>query len=139
MDLQLRPVSMVEGQSVPGLPLISVIDDDESLRVALTGLVRSLGYEARAFASAEDFLGTFMAGAVSCVISDIQMPGMSGIDMLNHLAARNIDLPVIAISGRPDPTLEQKALAAGAVCFLRKPFEADALICCLEKALTKQD
>lgn len=123
---------------MPGLPLISVIDDDASLRSALTGFVRSLGYEARAFASAEDFLGTFIAGAVSCVISDIQMPGMSGIDMINHLAALNVDLPVIAISGRPDPTLEQKALAAGAVCFLRKPFEADALICCLEKALTKQ-
>lgn len=123
---------------MPGPPLISVIDDDDSLRTALTGLVRSLGYEARAFASAEDFLAAFRTIAVACVISDIQMPGMSGIDMINHLAALHVDLPVIAISGRPDPTLEQKALAAGAIFFLRKPFEADALISCLEKALTKQ-
>jgi FixJ family two-component response regulator len=116
-------------------PQVSIIDDDESLRMALVGLVRSLGYDGQGFASAEEFLKSGSAKRFACVITDIQMPGMSGIDLKLHLAARKCPLPVIMITARPDPSLEEKALAAGAVGFLRKPFEANALIECLEKAL----
>lgn len=115
-------------------PVISIIDDDESLRTALVGLVRSLGYEALGFGSAEEFLqvGT---GKSACIISDIQMPGMSGIDLKRHLSARAVTTPVIMITARAEPGLKERALASGAACFLKKPFEADALIDCLEKAI----
>lgn len=115
--------------------LVSIIDDDESLRLALVGLVRSLGFEARGFESAEDFLRSDNLEAYACVVTDIQMPGMSGIDLKLHLVQQGISLPVIMITARPDPSLEEKARAAGAACFLRKPFEASALIACLDGAV----
>jgi FixJ family two-component response regulator len=120
-------------------PLISVIDDDASLRSALVGLVRSLGHDALGFGSAEEFLQTDAATASDCVISDIQMPGMSGFELAQHLTTRNVFTPIILITARADPGLEEKALASGAVCFLRKPFDGEALIRCMENALEKQD
>ena len=116
-------------------PLVSIIDDDDSLRLALVGLVRSLGFEARGFESADAFVQSGDLGSYACIVTDIQMPGMSGIELKEHLAARQISLPVIMITARPDPSLEEKALAAGAVGFLRKPFEASALISYLDRAL----
>jgi len=116
-------------------PLVCIIDDDDSLRAALVGLVRSVGYEARGFASAEAFLQSGAIGTCACVVTDIQMPGMSGVELKEHLSAQQIDLPVIMITGRPDPSLEGKARAAGAAGFMKKPFEASALIGYLDKAL----
>jgi FixJ family two-component response regulator len=120
---------------VPAAPHVAIIDDDASLRLALVGLVRSVGYDGSGFASAEDFLGSKPAKPFSCIITDIQMPGMSGIDLKLHLAAAQCQIPVIMITARPDLSLEEKALAAGAVAFLRKPFEASVLIDSVEKAL----
>ena len=120
---------------MPAGPVISIIDDDESMRIALVALVRSLGYDARGFASAEEFLGCGPVQSFACIITDIQMPGMSGIELKQHLAAHQCLLPVIMITGRNEPGLEERALASGAACFLRKPFEAEALIGCLERAL----
>jgi FixJ family two-component response regulator len=122
---------------VSAAPIVSIIDDDESLRLALVGLVRSLGFEARGFESAESFVRSGEFGSYACIITDIQMPGMSGIELKEHLAARQISLPVIMITARPDPSLEEKALAVGAIGFLRKPFEASALISYLDRALGK--
>jgi FixJ family two-component response regulator len=124
-----------KGQPVSASPLICIIDDDDSLRVALVGLVRSVGYEARGFASAEAFLQSGALDACACLVTDIQMPGMSGVELKEHLTAQKIDLPVIMISGRPDPSLEGKARAAGAAAFMKKPFDASALIGYLDKAL----
>ena len=115
--------------------LISIIDDDESMRLAVVALVRSAGYEARGFACVEEFLACGMVEMFACVITDIQMPGMSGIELKRHLAASQSAVPVIMITARHDADLEEKALASGAYCFLRKPFEADELIRCLERAL----
>jgi FixJ family two-component response regulator len=115
--------------------VISIIDDDESMRIALVGLVRSLGYEARGFASAEEFLGSGPVQSWSCIITDIQMPGMNGIELKQHLTARQCSLPVIMITARHEADLEERALASGAAGFLRKPFEAEALIERLERAL----
>jgi FixJ family two-component response regulator len=115
---------------------ISIIDDDESMRRAIVALVRSAGYEAQGFASAEDFLGSGIVQDFACIISDIQMPGMSGIELKEHLAASQNPVPVIMITARHDPGLEERAIASGAACFLQKPFDADALIHCLERALT---
>jgi len=120
---------------VPEQALISIIDDDDSLCNAVAGLLRSFGYEARGFASAEAFLAWEGAGGCDCVITDIHMPGMSGIDLKHVLVARQRAVPVIMITARSDPGVEARALSSGAVCLLRKPFQADALIECVNKAL----
>ena len=115
--------------------LISIIDDDESMRTALVGLMRSLGYSARGFASAEEFLDSGVVRSVGCIITDIQMPGMSGIALQQHLMARQCSPPVIMITARHEADLEERALASGAAYFLRKPFEMEALVGCLERVL----
>jgi FixJ family two-component response regulator len=120
---------------VPAGHLICIVDDDESMRSAVVALVRSAGYDAQGFASAEDFLASGMAQSSACIITDIQMPGMSGIELKQHLAGRQSQVPVIMITARHDADLEKKALASGAACFLRKPFDADVLIRCIEGAM----
>jgi len=122
---------------VPAAPLIAIIDDDESMRIGLVTLVRSAGYAAQGFASAEEFLGLGPGSSrgFACVITDIQMPGLSGIELKQRLSAELCPLPVIMITARNEADLEERALAAGAACFLRKPFEAAVLIRCLEMAL----
>ncbi len=117
--------------------LISIIDDDESLRAALVGLVRSLGYRATGFACAEDFLAAGAAGLSAAIVTDIQMPGLSGIDLKERLTADGCGAPVIMITARSEPGLRERALASGALCVLKKPFAAEALIDCLERALGK--
>ena len=114
---------------------ISVVDDDESFRVAIVESLRSMGYAARGFTSGEEFIAANAAAVTGCVITDFHMRGMSGLDLIRHLQAQGSNVPAIVITGRSEPGLEIKAAALGAVCLLRKPFEADALIHCLEKAL----
>ena len=116
---------------------ISVVDDDESFRLAIVGSLRSLGYGANGFASAEEFIAGNGAELCDCVITDLHMRGMSGIDLIRHLQAQGSTVPIIMITGRPEPGLEPKAAALGTICLLRKPFETDALIYCLEKAVSK--
>jgi FixJ family two-component response regulator len=113
---------------------IAVIDDDESFRVALIESLQSLGYDASGFVSAEQFVAGGGEGSSDCVITDIQMPGMSGFDLKKLLDARGSAIPVIMITARAGMDLEVKAAASGALCLLRKPFETDALIDCLERA-----
>jgi FixJ family two-component response regulator len=120
---------------VPPGPLISVIEDDGSLRGALVRLIRSLGYDARGFGSAEEFTESDAVSSSACISADIQLPGMSGIELKRLLVERRCPVPVIIITARHEPGLEEKAHAAGAACFLRKPFAATALIDCLERAL----
>jgi FixJ family two-component response regulator len=118
---------------------IAIIDDDRSLRMALARLVRSLGYKARDFASAEAFLNSGALGDFVCVVTDIHMPpGMSGIDLKLHLAAVGCPVPVIMITARTEERLEDAAMASGAACILRKPFEASAFSDCLAKVLLGQ-
>jgi FixJ family two-component response regulator len=116
-------------------PLIAVIDDDEPFRTALVESLCSLGYRARGFASAEEFFAASGESSCDCVITDVHMPGMSGLDLLRLLVARDRRVPVIMTTARGDPGLEARAAASGAVCLLRKPFGADALIGYLEKVL----
>ena len=115
--------------------LIAVIDDDEAFRTALVESLSSLGYGVRGFASAEDFFAVSGEGSCDCIITDIHMPGMSGLDLKRLLMARDWRVPVIMITARGEPGLEARAAATGAVGLLRKPFEADALIGCLDRAL----
>ncbi|WP_269714148.1 response regulator transcription factor [Caulobacter sp. NIBR2454] len=115
--------------------LISVVDDDDSVRVSTEGLLRSLGYAVRGFDSAEAFLGSDAVGASACVVSDVQMPGMSGVDLKTALSAQGIATPVILMTAFPNDATRQKAAAAGVSCFLPKPYQAQALIDCIETAL----
>jgi len=116
-------------------PLIAVIDDDDSFRVALVEALSSLGYGARGFASAEHFFAGDGTGPYDCIITDVHMPGMSGFDLKRWLLAHDAGVPVIMITADAEPELEAKAAAAGAVCLLRKPFQAEAVTDRLERLL----
>jgi len=115
--------------------LISVIDDDELFRTVLVESLGSLGYGAQGYASAEQFIADDNHLSCDCVISDIHMPGMSGIDLKELLTARGSKIPVLLITAREEPRQEARAAAAGAVCLLRKPFESTSLVQCLSKVL----
>ncbi len=114
---------------------IAVIDDDDSFRVALVESLSSLGYGVDGYASAEDYIRGIGGKSFNCVVTDIHMPGMSGLDLMKRLAAQGSTTPVVLITARSDANLEAKATAAGAVCLLRKPFEIKDLIGCIEGAV----
>jgi FixJ family two-component response regulator len=113
---------------------IAVIDDDESFRIALVESLSSLGYGSSGYASAEDYLRATGDKSFNCIVTDIHMTGMSGLDLMKRLAARGSTTPVVLITARSDSNLEAKAAAAGAACLLRKPFEINDLIKCIEEA-----
>jgi FixJ family two-component response regulator len=120
---------------LPEIPVISIIDDDESVRVATKRLVRSLGFIGHTFASADEFLQSPCLNDTSCVIADVQMPGMSGVELQKLLIARGNRTPVILITAFPDDSVRTRALEAGAICFLSKPCDGSTLIECVEMAL----
>jgi len=117
--------------------VISIIDDDTAARSAIVALMRAKGFEARSYESAEDFLQSEGSALSRCIITDIQMPGLSGIELKQQLDATNCKTPVIMITARVEPRLHSLALASGAFCLLRKPFKASELIECVERALTR--
>ncbi len=120
---------------MPASAVISLIDDDASVRVATNNLLRSRGYIVHTFASAEEFLGSPHLDETSCVIADVQMSAMSGLDLLTEMRVKGRDSPFIFITAYPDENLRTRAMKAGAVCFLAKPFAVHRLIECLEAAL----
>jgi FixJ family two-component response regulator len=120
---------------LPDVPVISIIDDDESIRTGTMSLVRSLGFAAHAFPSARAFLRSEQLSETLCLISDIQMPEMSGIELHDALRARGHDIPMIFITAFPNEKVRAQALARGAVCFLNKPFDGETLSRCLDVAL----
>ena len=115
--------------------MISIVDDDQSVREATDALVRSLGYAAATFASAEEFLSSDRMHTTSCVIADVQMPGLSGIDLQQRLLALGLRLPIIFVTAFPDERIRRRAMDAGAVDFLSKPVSDERLISCLDAAL----
>ena len=117
--------------------VISIIDDDDSVRAATRNLVRSLGYVVHTFASAEDFLRSPHFNDTSCVITDVRMPAMSGLDLQAHLLAKGQTFPFIFVTAFSVESDRDRALKAGATCFLSKPFDGEALIECLETALAQ--
>jgi FixJ family two-component response regulator len=125
--------------TLPKPAVISIIDDDASVRIATNNLVRSHGYRAHTFASAEDFLQSAHLNDTSCVIADVQMPVMSGVELLVHLRAQGHGMPFIFITAFPEESVRARALRAGAICFLAKPFDGPTLISCLDAALTGRD
>jgi FixJ family two-component response regulator len=120
---------------VPHTPVIAIVDDDESFLQATISFVRSLGYLAAAFPSADAFLNSNAVENTDCLITDLQMPGMSGIELQNYLLAQGNRVPVIFVTAFPETEARGDALRAGAVGFLGKPFGDENLISCLSKAL----
>lgn len=115
--------------------MISIVDDDESVREATRGLMNSLGFMAEAFASAEDFLTSERAQRTACLIADMQMPGMTGLELHARLVASGRTIPMILITGYPDDRSRARALKAGISYYLTKPFSEDALLSCIRSAL----
>ena len=115
-------------------PLVSIVDDDESVRVATTKLVRLHGFIADAFASAEEFLRSPRVNETSCLITDLRMPGMSGVEFQSHLIREGKRMPMIFITAIPDEVSRARALGAGAACFLTKPFDGRPLLtACMQR------
>jgi FixJ family two-component response regulator len=119
------------------IPLISIVDDDDTVRAAIESLVRSLGFKTRTFASAELFLQSSSLSETRCLILDVQMPNMGGIELQDHLSKLGFEMPIIFITAYPDESVRQRALQAGAVGFLLKPFEVygQRFVDCLQEAL----
>lgn len=136
--------SRKRSQAVPGetmateRPLVSVIDDDQSVRESLPDLLKELGYEAAVFSSAEEFLTSGQIGRSKCLILDVAMPGMSGPDLLGELKRRRQDIPTIFITGQQDATIRPSMMADGAIECLFKPFSDAALNEALKSAMGKK-
>jgi FixJ family two-component response regulator len=124
---------------LPKVPVISIVDDDESVREATKGLVRSLGYVAATFASGEEFLNSDRVNDTSCLITDVQMPGLDGLELQSRLTAMDRHVPIIFVTAFPQERIRARALKAGAFGFLSKPFSDASLIACLDRALAEDD
>lgn len=117
--------------------VIAVVDDDESAREGVSDLVSTLGFDVRAFVSAEDFLQFDEVASCLCLIVDMKLGKMSGLDLHDFLIASGARIPTILITAYPDEQLRLRAFASGVVCYLRKPFMAQELLSCLRRALGK--
>lgn len=129
-----QPFRREKGAAV-SKPLIAIVEDDDSMRPALVGLVRSLGYDGEGFGSAETFLASDAPARAACLVSDFQLPGLSGMDLAVRF--RNL-LPVIMITARTEHGIDTLAMENGVLCVLRKPFEADDLAAWISGALVSK-
>jgi len=120
-----------------GVPLISIVDDDDSLRNSLNNLIRAVGFGVQGFCSAEAFLNSNQLDDTACLILDVRMPGMSGLDLQRQLVTDNCRIPIIFITSHGDDNARTRALEAGAVDFLYKPFREEALLKAIDSALNQ--
>ena len=117
--------------------LVTVVDDDESVRDALKGFLHSVGFATEIFSSAEDLLGSDVLDKTSCLIVDVHMPVMTGLELQCRLGKSQIRIPMIFITARDDPLTRAQAVKAGAVDFLKKPFAAEALLNAIHAAVDR--
>jgi FixJ family two-component response regulator len=134
--LALKPMPEV---GVPKKPLISIVDDDESVREATKGLMKSLGFTAEAFPSAAAFLTSRHLRRTACLIADVNMPGMTGPELHDRLMALGRTIPTILITAYPDDNVRARALAAGVIGYFKKPFDEDDLLGCIRSALGRRE
>jgi FixJ family two-component response regulator len=117
---------------------VYVVDDDDAVRAGLEALLSLKGYPVRGYASAEAFLDAVSAAATGCVLADVRMPGMSGLELQRELGRRGIALPIVIITGHGDIPMAVAALKAGAVDFIEKPFDAAVIVAAIEEALRRR-
>jgi len=130
--LRLLPEAALSEQS-----LISVVDDDQSFRESMRRLLKSLGYTVAAFPSAAAFLASPKFDATGCLVADVQMPQMTGVELYRHLVETGRTIPTILVTAYPDDAVEERMLTLGVECYLRKPFEEAVLIHCLRSAFAR--
>jgi len=128
-----------EGIALKDTSVIAVVDDDQSIREALENLISSVGFEVKLFASAEDFLDSDTSLQTDCAILDVRLPGISGLELQQRLATDGQSIPVIIITAQGDDKTQDKAVAGGAIAFLRKPFKEEVLLAALESALKRKE
>lgn len=124
-----------EGWGKDGHPLLCVVDDDESVRESLPDLIKEFGFAARAFSSAEEFLSSGSLDEASCLILDIAMPGMSGLELREELKRHGREIPIIFITGQRDETIRTRVLKQRVAGFLLKPFNDTDLLAAIKTAL----
>ena len=118
--------------------MISIVDDDRSFRDSMRRLVKSLGYSGAVFASAAEFLASPTFAATDCLVADIHMPDMSGVELYRHLVATGRGIPTILVTAYPDDRVQEQMVNEGVRCYLRKPLEEAVLIDCLHSAVTRR-
>ena len=116
-------------------PTVAIVDDDESVRDTTKDLLDSAGLSAATFDSAESFLQSKNVRTIRCLVADMRMPGMTGLELHGHLAAAGTPIPTILVTAYPDERVRSRALSTGVICFLAKPFSAEDLLTCIETAL----
>ena len=124
-----------ETRAMPSVPLMAIVDDDDALRTSLDNLLRSVGFRAHGFSSAEAFLRSDHARETACLILDIRMPGMNGLALQRQMVVANWQIPIIFITSHVDDEAQARALDAGAVAFLYKPCREDDLLQAIDVAL----
>ena len=121
----------------PGTPIVFVVDDDVSVRESLELLIHSAGWQPETFASAQEFLARSRVPVPSCLVLDVSLPGLNGLDLQGHVAVQRADLPIIFITGYGDVPMTVRAMKAGAVEFLTKPFRDDVLLNAIRQAIER--
>jgi FixJ family two-component response regulator len=119
------------------IPVISIVDDDESVRTALKSLIDSVGFRAEVFCSGEEFLRSPVVAQTDCLIADVRMPGMTGLELQERLNATGASVPIVFISAHDDNDARARGLRAGAIDFLQKPFSEESLLGAISAGLDK--
>jgi FixJ family two-component response regulator len=120
---------------MPRRTLISIVEDDQPFRESMQKLITSLGYTVEAFPSAANFLASPLLAETACLVADVQMPGMSGVELHRKLVDTGYAIPTILVTAYPDEVIRNRALQNGVLCYLRKPVDDDRLERCLRSAL----
>jgi Response regulator len=123
---------------MPLEPTVFIVDDDEDVRNAIKWLIESVGLKVETFASAEQFLNAYNENCYGCVVLDVRMPGMGGLGLLEHLTSRGLHPPIIMLTAHGDVPIAVRALRAGALNFIEKPFTDQQLLDCIQEALEKE-
>lgn len=123
---------------MPRRPIVAVIDDDDSMRAATSNLLEAAGYATTTFSSAERFLGFARRSSVSCIVTDVRMPGMTGLQLFESLVASGSGIPTVLVTAYPDETVRLRARKAGISCYLNKPFSPEELCACVEAAVASR-
>ncbi len=118
---------------------VFVVDDDQAMRNSLKWLIESVGVQVESFSSADDFLAQYQPGRSGCLVLDVRMPGMSGLELQEHLAERSIHIPVVIITGHGDVPMAVRAMKAGAIDFIEKPFNDEVLLDAIRRAIAYEE